>query len=170
MQRTSQRTSRRFRDIVGSPHSYLRRRSVQTGLIVIAAVSGFLAIYPGTAQGQRVPPPLAECSTGAASADWLLGPSQLDRVNLSVVNIGSNNITVNMRFVQQLGTIIDEATFVIEPGDTRTTPENVDEDLVVRGVVRILEGAKDFSTVLTTLSRYSIDGQAAAVLEHCQEV
>jgi hypothetical protein len=166
----------KLRDVVGSPRSYLRRRSVQGGLILVGAMSLLLAMFPGAAQGQRIVP-VAECTTGTATLIGLGGVNP-NWVNLSVVNAGDSFIFANLRIVRSNGNTIREETFAIDPGASEGVSHPVANVTDVRGVVRILSGAKDFSSIFPTLTRRSQGddfihnpvGQAIVVLEHCQQV
>jgi hypothetical protein len=169
----------RLRAIIGAQkedgRSYYRRGSVLVVLIVMTAAGVFLALYPGMALGQRVT--VAQCSTGplslSAGASFEDVP---DRVELAVANTGHEFLTVELSILRPTGSVLVQGLFIIQPGWIEDVTAEIGVALPVRGVVRILGGAKNFDTVLPTLVRrtqavdspFEIRSQANAVLEHCQ--
>lgn len=171
----------RLRAIIGAQKEdgrpYYRRGSVLAVLLVIAAAGVFLALLPGMASGQRVT--VAQCSTGPIRlAAGAAAPGVGDRVELSVANTGHEEIVVELLILRPTGTVIAQGLFDLLPGfnEIEEVSAEVSQSISVRGVVRILGGAKNFDTVLPTLVRrsqavdspFEIRSQANAVLEHCQ--
>lgn len=173
-----QRSSRRFRDIVGSPNSYLRRRRVQAALTVIGVVTVMIAMYSGAAQGQRILP-APECSTAPAN---LMGDSQssFNRASLAVANVGKGSVQATLFIISSNDFVRAQQTFIIDPGFAVQLETDV-FDFPHRGLVRILTAElsteRDFDTLLPTLTirsqtfgETSVAGEAIVEVEHCHEV